>query len=163
MCNPAPSATDLDVMQRRHTGMATIYRDQFAALVCLHVGRDPRKADGYSETAVAKAERRLGVRLPESVRTYYLLAGRLDELNRAHNLLNRLDQLHVEDRHLLFMEENQAVVEWGLSVRSLSAPDPIVHQRANVEGALWYSERSRFSAFLRKLFAWQAGNTEADA
>jgi cell wall assembly regulator SMI1 len=141
--------------------MTLSYRDQFIALVRLHVARDPRRADGCSEAAIAKAERRLGARLPEALRTYYLVAGRLDELNSAHNLLYGLGQLEIQDRRVIFMEENQAVVHWGFAVKSLADADPIVYQRANVSGAKWYSERARFSVFISKMFAWQAGIADA--
>jgi hypothetical protein len=55
------------------------------------------------------------------------------------------------------MEENQAVVHWGLSVKRLSEDDPVVHQRANADGAKWYSEKMRFSKFLARMYNWQAG------
>lgn len=133
------------------------FRDKYTDLIRRHLGRDPRHSDGVSEAALAKCERRLDIRLPPAVREYYLMAGRLDQLNRAHNSLYAPDELRIDDGHLWFMEENQAVVHWGLPVKRLAEDDPIVYQRANVEGARWYSQRMRFSTFLIRVYDWQAG------
>ena len=62
-------------------------------------------------------------------------------------------KLRVEDGHLWFMEENQAVVHWGLPLKRLIEADPMVYQRANVDGARWYSQRMRFSTFLIRVYA----------
>jgi hypothetical protein len=131
--------------------------DRYQAMVRRHLGRDTRRGDGCSQATVAKAERQLGVRLPAAMREYYLLAGRLDRLNRAHNRLYAPTELQIVDGYLVFMEENQGVALWGIPVRRLAADDPFVHQRASHPDAKWYSERLRFSAFLICMFDWQAG------
>jgi hypothetical protein len=139
------------------------HRERYIELIRRHLGRGPERSDGLTEAAVTGCERRLGVRLPAAVRAYYLTAGRLDRINRAHNLLFGLDELRIEDSHLLFMEENQAVVHWGIPARRLSQDDPVVYQRANADGAGWYSEKMRFSRFLTRMFDWQAGFADAPA
>ena len=139
------------------------HRDRYIDLIRRHLGRDPTRADGVTQAALEKCERRLGVQLPTAVRDYYLMAGRLDQLNKRHNLLFGPDELRVEDAHLWFMEENQGVVHWGLPVKRLSEDDPIVYQRANVDDAKWYPEKMRFSTFLIRMYDWQAGFTEAPA
>jgi hypothetical protein len=133
------------------------FRQDYVDLIQRHLGRDPNRSDGVTEAALSRCERRLGVRLPTAMREYYLIAGRLDQLNKSHNLLFNLDELRIEDRHLWFMEENQAVVHWGLPATRLSNDDPIVHQRVNEAGAKWYSEKMRFSKFLTRVYDWQAG------
>jgi hypothetical protein len=137
------------------------YRDRYIDLVRRRLGRLPKRLDGVTQAALGKCERRLGVRLPEAVREYYRVAGRLAQLNKAHNLLYTPDELRMEDGHLWFMEENQAVVRWGLPLKRLSEDDPVVYQRANADGARWYSERMRFSVFLVRMFDWQAGFADA--
>jgi hypothetical protein len=136
------------------------YRDRYVDLIRRHLGRDPKPSDGVAPEVLKKVERRLGMQLPAAVREYYLLAGRLDPINKAHNRLFTPQQLRVEDKHLWFMEENQAVAHWGLPLNRLS-DDPLVHQRANADGARWYSERMRFSRFLVRLYDWQAGFADA--
>lgn len=135
------------------------YREQYSDLIRRHLGREPRRPDGVTNASLRKCERRLGFSLPAAVREYYLMAGRLDEINAAHNRLFALDELRVADGHLWFMEENQAVIHWGLRVKALDDDDPIVFQRANVDGASWFSERKSFSGFLVYLYDWQAGFT----
>jgi hypothetical protein len=139
------------------------YDERYIELIRRHLGRDAKRGDGVTEAALAKCERRLDVNLPAAVRAYYLLAGRLDEINRAHNLLFGLDELRVEASHLWFMEENQAVVHWGLPTKRLAEDDPIVYQRANATEAKWYSEQVRFSTFLIRVVDWQAGFADAPA
>lgn len=137
------------------------FRDRYFELIRRHLGREPMRGDGVTEIVLKRCERRLGVQLPAAVRDYYLFAGRLARLNNAHNRLFSPDELRIEDGHLWFMEENQAVVHWGLPLKRLVVNDPIVYQRANAPGAKWYSEKMRFSLFLVRMFDWQAGFAEA--
>jgi hypothetical protein len=119
--------------------------------------RDVLEADGVSEEAFAQAESRLGLRLPVALREYFLIAGNADDANRMHNVLFRLDEFFIEDGFLVFMEENQAVVHWGIPVDRLDEPDPDVWQRVNGPEPVWYSEELPFSSFMMKNLAWQAG------
>lgn len=135
------------------------YRERYIDLIRRHLGREPKRSDGVTIASLKKCERRLGFSLPAAVREYYLMAGRLDEINAAHNRLFALDELRVADGHLWFMEENQAVVHWGLRVKAMVDDDPIVFQRANVDGTRWFSERKSFSGFLVYLYDWHAGFT----
>ena len=137
------------------------YRDLYADLVRRHLGRGPKAPDGIPEARLKACERRLGVPLPAAVRCYYRLAGRADRINNAHNRLLAPHQLRFEGAHLLFMEENQDVVHWGLPAKRLGDDDPPVYQRADAEGARWYSERMRFSKFIVIMFDWQAGFADA--
>jgi hypothetical protein len=88
---------------------------------------------------------------------YYLAAGEADRLSRAHNLLFRPEELRLEEDYLIFMEENQGVVHWGIAMPKLVHPDPTVWQRVNRDPAEWYSERMDSSTFITKDRAWQAG------
>ncbi len=113
--------------------------------------------DGTSEQALAQAESRLGLRFPVALREYFLIAGNADDANRAHNVLFRPDEFVLEDEYLVFMEENQAVVHWGIPMDHLDEPDPDVWQRVNGLEPVWYSEELPFSSFMIKNLAWQAG------
>lgn len=133
------------------------FHERYVEMIRRHLGRDPKKADGLPDSALTKCERRLGVKLPAAMRDYYRLAGKLEQINKAHNFLFTPDELRIDDGRLWFMEENQAVVHWGIPLKNLSEDDPRVYQRANVDGAKWYSEKMTFSAFLISVFDWQAG------
>jgi hypothetical protein len=115
--------------------------------------------DALSESRLQKAERRLGLQLPSAMRDFLGLAGLAKE-NCAHNRLFRPEELCVEDGYLIFMEENQAVVHWGIPVGALKQADPEVWQRVNGDTAEWYSEEMPFSRFMLENLAWQLG-TEA--
>ena len=130
-------------------------------MVRRHIGRDPKRADGVPRSALTQCERRLGVQLPESIRDYYLLAGRLNQLNKAHNVLFEPEELHIKDGYLWFMEENQAVVHWAVPEKQLAKADPMVYQRVNADGTKWYSEKMPFSTFIVRMYDWQAGFADA--
>jgi hypothetical protein len=119
-------------------------------------GRGLRKRDGVSALRLRKAEERLGFKLPGALREFYGLAGAARE-TRRHNWLYEPEDLVVEQRYLVFMDENQSVVQWGIPVRLLRRTDPGVWQRVNGDRPQWYSERMVFSEFMLKNLAWQLG------
>jgi hypothetical protein len=115
-------------------------------------------ADGESEASTSEGEVRLGVRLPAVLREYYLLAGRLDRFNRAHNRLLRPEEWTVDGGKLVFLEENQCVVFWGVEAVTSPIDDPPVYQGQKVRGRPtdWYVEHERCSEFLLVMFHLQA-------
>jgi hypothetical protein len=62
--------------------------------------------------------------------------------------------LFVSQGRLVFMEENQAVVYWGVRSRT-AAVDPVVFQTADPEEGDWLAE-SKCSRFLTAMLCWQA-------
>ncbi|MDQ3803467.1 MAG: hypothetical protein M3416_06505 [Acidobacteriota bacterium] len=138
------------------------YESLYSDLVQRHLGRKPVPSDGSSDAELDEAEGRLGSRLPAAVRRYYRVAGNLVELNHAHNLLFAPSDLHMCEGFLIFMEENQAVVHWGIRAGELTEDDPDVWQRVNVVPPEWYSEEMTFSEFIVRTLDWQAGLEGAD-
>jgi hypothetical protein len=128
----------------------------FDALAVQYLGRHLTSDDGLPTEFVNDADRELGVKVPVALRTYYAVAGRLDELNHVHNELLAPSEIGVDAGFLIFMHENQAVVSWGFRVEDLSQDDPMVWQRNNTPPEEWFSEDLRFSAFLESMFAWYA-------
>jgi hypothetical protein len=114
--------------------------------------------DGQSETNISHAEARLGLRLPVVLREYYLLAGKFDRFNRAHNRLRRPEEWCVDGGKLVFLEENQCVVYWDVEACTTPDNDPPVYQGQNVRGqpTEWYMEHKHCSEFLLVLFHLQA-------
>ena len=82
--------------------------------------------DGYSEAAVSEVAQRLGFRLPTLLRTVYLRTGRRDDFHQAQNRLRELNELTVENRVLVFLDENQGSAFWGVPVEALAEEDPPV-------------------------------------
>src|SRR4051794_31829687 len=99
------------------------YRTLFGSL-----GYPLAARDGISEPQLAKAEKKMGVRLPGALRDYYLVAGRERSLNHAFNHLCMPGEWEVEASKLIFMEENQTVVVWGVTATSPPTQDPRVFQ-----------------------------------
>ena len=114
--------------------------------------------DGEPEPSVAQAESRLGLRLPAVQRAYYRLAGRYDRFNRAHNRLRRPGEWSVDGGKLVFLEENQWVVFWGVGVSKSPDDDPPVYQGTIIRGrpTEWDREHERCSEFLLVMLHLQA-------
>jgi hypothetical protein len=114
--------------------------------------------DGEPEPSVAQAEARLGLRLPSVLRSYYLLAGRYDRFNRAHNRLLRPEKWPVDGGKLVFLEENQWVLSWGVEASRSPDDDPPVYQGPNIRGrpTEWHLEHERCSEFLLVMLHLQA-------
>jgi hypothetical protein len=55
------------------------------------------------------------------------------------------------------MEENQAVVFWGIDLKDLEKPDPMVYQANNESEMVWQSEDLSFSDWIIKMWRWQTG------
>jgi hypothetical protein len=130
-------------------------RKYLAALKNL-IGRPLTPRDGLSLTQVIACERRLKLKLPAALKSYYELAGKLP-INTEHNQLYLPKALRIENGKLVFMEENQAVVFWGIDLNALKKLDPMVFQANNESEIVWYSEDLCFSDWIIKMWRWQAG------
>lgn len=125
------------------------YRQVFAVLGC-----ELKPSDGCAESRLAAAEKRLGMLLPQALREYYLVAGREQRFNRIHDRLLAPNEWSVDGGHLVFMEENQAVVLWGVPASTQPATDPPVSQGANGDPVEWYPEHENCSVFLAVMIHW---------
>ena len=130
-----------------------LYRQTFARL-----GVELTSKDGFPLDQIAAREKKLGLRLPTALRAYYLVAGRERSLNTAHNRLIPLKDLEAHAGKLVFMEENQWVVVWGVAASSKSAVDPAVYQGPIQDGepSGWFLEHRKLSAFLVFMLHLQA-------
>ena len=120
------------------------------------LGRPLVRGDGLGPKQIESSEKRLKIKLPEALKEYYELAGDLP-LNKEHNRLYLPKELTVRDGWLIFMEENQAVVFWGMKTSDLGSSDPKVYQASNEPELRWYSERRKLSDFVLKMWRWQRG------
>jgi hypothetical protein len=125
---------------------------RYRALLTDIIGR-AASSHGYSSGSVERAEARLGIRLPAPLRDYYLKVGR-HKINRVHNRLWPPEALEISQGRLVFMEENQGVVFWGVRSRS-EAADPLVYQTTELDDGEWVAE-SKCSQFLPAMLCWQA-------
>ena len=131
--------------------MAEAWATRFRGLLADITGR-ASASHGYPPRAIETAESRTGIRFPGPLREYYLSVGR-HKINRAHNRLLPPDALFVAQGRLVFMEENQSVVYWG--VLATAAVDPVVFQTTEPDDGDWQAE-SKCSRFLSAMLCWQA-------
>lgn len=118
-------------------------------------GLNLSKEDGIPESDIIRAETRLGVRLPQALRDFYLKAGE-HELCQAYHHLVDLAEMDFKEDHLLFLDENQSVAAWGIARKSLSEDNPIVWQGANTAPMTWESEGLTVADYLEMVLYWQA-------
>lgn len=116
------------------------------------------KKDGIPAAQLTKAENKLGIQLPKALRDYYLVACKEKIFNHSFNRLCSPSDWEVHSGKLIFFEENQTVVVWGVPASKGAASDPVVFQCPLVRGELdkWYSEKIRCSEFLKFMIHLQA-------
>ncbi len=125
------------------------YRTGFASLE-----RPLTDKNGVPEKRVAAGERRLGVRLPRSLRDYYLVAGS-HRLNQAHHRLLRPEDWFKSSGRIMFLEENQGVWHGGVKINDPAGDDPPVFGQYEGTNDRWrWPERC--SDFLVTLLYLQA-------
>jgi hypothetical protein len=114
--------------------------------------------DCERDARISGAEARLGVRLPGVLRAYYRLAGRFDQFNQAYNKLRRPEDWSIDGGRLVFLDESQGVVSWGVEGFATPDDDPPVYQAENVPGepVEWIVEHGRCSEFLIVMLHLQA-------
>lgn len=132
------------------------FEAHFKELVPAFIARSWSPADGLAPALVSAADRRLGVPLPAALRAFYSTLGSIDVIVRGHHQVLSDEQLQLDARHLIFMEEHQGVVSWGIAREDLCDEDPVVWQRNNTPPIEWFSEEKRVTAFIESLLEWYA-------
>ncbi len=112
-------------------------------------------SDGYDEAILQASEAQLGIRLPSTLRNFYLAWGRRQEMTRFVHPLLEPEDLVIRADTLIFWAENQAVFYWGVQRARLSEADPEVVMTESgssgweVESELnWKPSQTRLSGFL---------------
>jgi hypothetical protein len=114
------------------------YRDAYASL-----GHELKSRDGLPEDRLESAEGRLGVRLPDALREYFLVAGKERRFNQGNSRLLAPDDWFIDRRRVAFMAENQGVSFWGVQATAESAADPPVFQGGGGRHELLVAPRAR--------------------
>ncbi|MFD7830939.1 SMI1/KNR4 family protein [Kitasatospora sp. NPDC059803] len=111
-------------------------------------GEPLRPDDGFTDAELDAAEGRLGLRLPAALREAYRLFGRREDLTGNHNRLLAPEELFVLEGALVYQEENQACVHWGVLLADLDQDDPPTVGRldlADKSAERWEPWEERFS------------------
>jgi hypothetical protein len=136
---------------------ANAFRTTYAAL-----GRPLRRRDGMALSRIRAAEKWLGVVVPPVLRDYYHVAGQETKFNAVFNRLLPPEEWFVDRKRLVFFEENQQVVYWGVPATNPSGigdprtlpDDPPVYQGVSAERIYWSREHRNCSTFLLVLLHW---------
>jgi hypothetical protein len=127
----------------------TYYSDRFREIVA-----DPLEpGDGLGDDAARAALAARGLAIPTALFDYYSLAGR-HWINENHDRLRPIEELEWMGDKLVFLDENQCVVFWGVDRSDLRKADPIVWQGVNGDPIEWHSEDLRLSRFLMARWRW---------
>lgn len=114
----------------------------------------PLNEDGVSDAELEVAEARLGIRLPEAVREWYLMAGKRTDLINVQDHILSPNVLRIEEgSFLVFCLENQNVVQYGISLSTISLADPPVLVTAG-NFATDAKEAGSFSRIILNMLAW---------
>ena len=132
---------------------AQFYGDIFASF-----GYPLGRNTSLAESTIDRASRALNVTLPAGLRDFYLIAGREKRFNQCHHRIIAPKNWRVSKNRLIFLEENQWVVWWGVSLRSPDNDDPPVSQAVNEgdEELDWYQQNRRCSVFIAVMLHYQA-------
>ena len=126
------------------------------------LGSALKPSDGLGDDAVRAKLAELRLTIPRALSEYYSLAG-CHWINENHHQLRRIERIEWMDDKLVFMDENQCVVFWGIQMDDLSEADPIVWQGVNGEPIEWYREDYKVSRFLMALWKWTITGKLEDA
>ncbi|SJN24099.1 hypothetical protein FM125_04965 [Micrococcus lylae] len=150
-----------------------MYLPGFQKLVPALLGEDWAHDDGLTGAEVDRrldespAAEQLGedLVLPAALREFYLALGNCGDLLETAHFFWDPDDLEVRDGFLMFLEDAEETVVWGLPVDNLPLPDPIVWRRssgADDEDGEWTDEGGTFSEFVTDLLAWTFEDEEED-
>jgi hypothetical protein len=127
----------------------------YAGFIQNYLNREISASDKIAENQILVVEQNLGFSLPKALRDYHKTIGNCRELNNYHNRILEIDKIFIDESFLVFAEENQNVVYWGIKTTSLDEINPIIWQIRNEEKQEYYSEDKTFTEFMTELFDWQ--------
>ncbi|WP_428232959.1 hypothetical protein [Flavobacterium sp.] len=118
------------------------------------LGRSLKHEDGFDSDTIDKIEAQLGQKIPIALKEFYLAVGKLDIFMSSFQRFLQPEDLFFEDEKLIFLEENQGVCYWGISLES-KEENPLVYQMQNIENTNWQSEEILLSGFLEMILYGQ--------
>ncbi|MEC4806561.1 MAG: hypothetical protein SAJ12_20370 [Jaaginema sp. PMC 1079.18] len=116
-------------------------------------GYSLQPSDALGDCVIQAKLAKCKLTLPKALIDYYSLAGQ-HYINEEHNQLLFIEQVNWMDDKLVFMQENQLVVYWGIDRADVSSPNPIVWQGINGDVIDWYEEKYRLNQFLMAMWRW---------
>ena len=109
-------------------------------------GSELEPADGLGEESVQVRLAQRDLRIPQALFDYYSVAG-YHWVNKKQNRLRPLEELDWYRDWLIFMDDDQGLVSWGIQRQDLSSSDPVVWQGILGEEIDWFQEDLTLSEF----------------
>ena len=110
-------------------------------------GAPPKAFDAPGDEAIQTRLTHRGLHVPDALFDYYSLFGH-HVINNGQNRLRTIEELEWHDGWLIFMEEDQGMVCWGIHHHDLTTPDPLVWQGMVGEEMEWLQADTPLSRFL---------------
>ena len=110
-------------------------------------GSELEPADGLGEESVQSRLAQRGLHIPQALFDYYSVAG-YHWVNKKQNRLRPIEELDWYKDWLVFMDDDQGLVSWGIHRQDLSSSDPVIWQGILGEEIDWFQEDLTLSEFL---------------
>lgn len=131
------------------------------------LGRKLESFEGLSADAISSAETKLGMKFPDALKDFYLNVGKMPLFTDAFEFFAQPKQIYIKSNKLIFLEENQAMLSWGIDLDEISKAEKIkVYQSPNIgeseKNIVWFPEILPLPEFLEMIMYYQAasGDTE---
>ena len=115
------------------------------------LGRSIVKRDGIDIEKIEEMESILKIKLPEYLKEFYTKIGSINLFAKSFQRFLDIDELYFKGNKLVFLEENQGVLIWGVNIKNV---DPIVYANNNVDNK-WVSKKIKLSEFLNVIMYYQ--------
>jgi len=116
------------------------------------LGRHLTEKDGLNISEIETIENSLGLNLPTVLRNFHLLVGNLDMFISS---FEQFVEPYIKGEMLVFLEENQGVCIWGISIRDIENEMVFMCTDVETDNPEWYSEEVTITDFLTILMYYQ--------
>lgn len=113
--------------------------------------------DGLGDESVESRLAERDLQIPRALFDYYSTVG-YHWINRKEHRLRPIEELDWYESWLVFMDDDQGLVSWGIQKQDLSDPDPVVWQGILGEEIDWIKDDATLSHFLIDMCRWNAGD-----
>ena len=110
--------------------------------------------DGVAQSELESAQSRLDHLIPAALREWYLLCGRRHDIWSRQDHLLPPGEIEIRGGYLVFLIENQNVVEWGVRIDELGLVDPPVYVSSVDTESSWLKENDSVSEFALQMFVY---------
>lgn len=130
------------------------------------LGRTLEASEGVDIQSIEVAEKKLNVKFPEALKIFYLNVGKLSLFTDAFEFFAKPKQIYIKSNKLIFLEENQAVLSWGIDLADLNKEVVPVYHSPNIgdseDEVIWYAEALPLPKFLELIMFYQVASADAD-